>query len=602
MAKIVMAASEKPFELYRVLEISSTADLNEVNKAHRRLAKRFHPDKGNGDSDRFVEVQNAYEVLSDENRRAEYDKDCQIQMAREAERKYREAEREKRSAVYKYKNPSNIKESLMEQLRRNLARKFGSLFSDSILQKVLQDIDALVPEIREKFRQHPFEEKRRKIAAAERRLAAGEIGSRQFSKDVSDYEKDYSGVDASFWKKRLESLKQTESKKSKGQNLAEIKNNANTQVLQDLQRHLLKSWRESYEQELLRWMMTVVEQSSSNLEAKYSKYLRNLQTIRRILGTIPSLGWDLSLAELQSQDIQEVIRYGKFLEDNSRVKELCELMGRMQKAAAKIERIRIRKTIAYEQIKKDYNSREEISGVTFSNRIEDALPQELALLSDEDTSILFDLKFIEKRLLSFEKMGYVAETKSKTIEKEIEKKEEEKKGPIIVCVDTSGSMAGFPETLAKAVTLCLAGIAHTQNRNCYLINFSTTIETFDFCPPKGMKDLIKFLKSSFHGGTDVMPALQEGLKMMESASYKNSDLLVISDFMFPVTEKETVSQIAQQRKKKNRFYALTISEASFPCVEMNQIFDAAWNYSPSSLDLQKLNMDLSDIGHARFHI
>lgn len=590
---------ERPFELYKILEISHGADSAEITAAFRRLAKQFHPDKENGDAAKFLRIQEAYEVLSDKERRAKYDADCQGRMVSQAERAYREAERERRSAVYKYKNPLNIKESLMQRIKESLAKNFESMLSESILQKILQDVNALVPTIREKFKKHPFGNELKKLEKVEREFASGKTNSTQIKKNISDYGKDFPEIDTSFWSDKLKPLLLAKSQKTKGLEIAEFRNNPNAEILQNLQRQLLESWRESYEKRLLRWMMETVEKSCLELEAKYLGYLRSLQTIRRILGYMPSFGWNLSLADLQSQDIQEIIRYGKFLEDNPKIKELCELMGRMQKAVEKIERIRIRETIAYERVRKDFNSREEISGVTFSDRIEDALPQELALLSDKDTSILFDLKFIEKRLLSFERMGYVSETKSKTVEKEIEKKEKGKeKGPIIICVDTSSSMAGSPENVAKAVTLCLAGMAHAQDRNCYLINFSTAIETLDFCLSKGMKDLIAFLEGSFHGGTDVMPALQEGLKMMDEGGYKNSDLLVISDLMFPVNDETTLSRMAQRREKKNRFYALTISDC-FDCPEESlQIFDAAWTCSPKSFDVQKLSSNLFDIGRA----
>ena len=63
-------------DLYQVLGVSKSDDASTVKKAYRKLAKDLHPDKTKGDKkleDRFKEVSEAYEVLSDPKKRAEYD-------------------------------------------------------------------------------------------------------------------------------------------------------------------------------------------------------------------------------------------------------------------------------------------------------------------------------------------------------------------------------------------------------------------------------------------------------------------------------------------------------------------------------------------------
>jgi molecular chaperone DnaJ len=63
-------------DLYKVLGVSKSDDATVVKKAYRKLAKDLHPDKTKGDKkleDRFKEVSEAYEVLSDPKKRAEYE-------------------------------------------------------------------------------------------------------------------------------------------------------------------------------------------------------------------------------------------------------------------------------------------------------------------------------------------------------------------------------------------------------------------------------------------------------------------------------------------------------------------------------------------------
>jgi tetratricopeptide (TPR) repeat protein len=74
MPKVV----ESGKDLYKILEVEPDAKSDEIRRAYFRLAKRFHPDlsaAGNNDenTERFLEIQKAYEVLSKPTKRLEYD-------------------------------------------------------------------------------------------------------------------------------------------------------------------------------------------------------------------------------------------------------------------------------------------------------------------------------------------------------------------------------------------------------------------------------------------------------------------------------------------------------------------------------------------------
>ncbi len=71
-----MATTEKR-DYYEVLGISRTATLDEIKKAYRRMALQYHPDKNPGDpeaEEKFKEAAEAYGVLSDDEKRARYDR------------------------------------------------------------------------------------------------------------------------------------------------------------------------------------------------------------------------------------------------------------------------------------------------------------------------------------------------------------------------------------------------------------------------------------------------------------------------------------------------------------------------------------------------
>jgi molecular chaperone DnaJ len=60
-------------DYYSILGLSRTASQDDIKKSFRQLAKKYHPDKG-GDAERFKEAAEAYEVLSDPEKRAQYDR------------------------------------------------------------------------------------------------------------------------------------------------------------------------------------------------------------------------------------------------------------------------------------------------------------------------------------------------------------------------------------------------------------------------------------------------------------------------------------------------------------------------------------------------
>jgi curved DNA-binding protein CbpA len=65
-----MAPANDP---YRALGVLRGATVGDIKKAHRKLAKRFHPDAPKGDEKRFLVIQEAYRVLSDPLLRREWD-------------------------------------------------------------------------------------------------------------------------------------------------------------------------------------------------------------------------------------------------------------------------------------------------------------------------------------------------------------------------------------------------------------------------------------------------------------------------------------------------------------------------------------------------
>ena len=61
-------------DYYDILGVTKSSSPDEIKKAYRKLAHQYHPDKQGGNEEKFKELNEAYSVLSDGAKRAQYDR------------------------------------------------------------------------------------------------------------------------------------------------------------------------------------------------------------------------------------------------------------------------------------------------------------------------------------------------------------------------------------------------------------------------------------------------------------------------------------------------------------------------------------------------
>jgi len=140
-------------------------------------------------------------------------------------------------------------------------------------------------------------------------------------------------------------------------------------------------------------------------------------------------------------------------------------------------------------------------------------------------------------------------------------------------------MHGTPETVAKTLCFALLKMAVRDNRKCYLISFSTAIETLNLTDLKNnFEKLIDFLSMSFNGGTDASPAMIEALRILEKEDYKKADVIMVSDFIMPDFDEQTKKQINIAKENKTKFHSLVIGNSenknTIECFDSNWIYNA----------------------------
>jgi uncharacterized protein with von Willebrand factor type A (vWA) domain len=410
--------------------------------------------------------------------------------------------------------------------------------------------------------------------------------------------------DAGFWQQQL--IIENLSKK------AEAQDRRITEML------LLNEWQKHLDKAQAAWQLEKLQLLRNELLAQIEEWLASLSSIQaslESLGLEPGIWLDLSQYALgqdsgimhdlnhgilTSQDTEKFIRWAKYLSEDEGAKKICELLGKMRQIS-KSERLeKVKDSICINIPYVDVSSKQEIVGLKLGKDIEHTLPSELALLSAPDTAILFELKFLESRLLCFDMQGISFVQEQQDVEIEQAQAEDEKLGPMILCVDTSSSMQGEPEYIAKAMALFLASQAKSQARPCYLINFSTGIETYELTGIEGLSSLIGFLSKSFHGGTDLTPALSHALSIMKQESYKKADILVISDFIMGNLQTDILDSINCQRESGNVFNSLVIGDC-FMTKRLQTHFDHEWIYNPSISRIHELVQFKQSIGECKEH-
>jgi len=64
---------------YKILNVNNNANKQDIKRAYRNLAVKYHPDKG-GSEEKFKEISEAYEILSDDNKRYKYDNNSILEL------------------------------------------------------------------------------------------------------------------------------------------------------------------------------------------------------------------------------------------------------------------------------------------------------------------------------------------------------------------------------------------------------------------------------------------------------------------------------------------------------------------------------------------
>ena len=286
-----------------------------------------------------------------------------------------------------------------------------------------------------------------------------------------------------------------------------------------------------------------------------------LEELEAVFGTtgnvLKNIHWDELRGLLASDGWQEVVRIRRLLEALPGLSDLLRRLGRTQPAADEDESHRLDLTLteqstawcARDVVTHVPEMPGETRGVCRSGRIARMLPSETMQLTHRRLRLLWHAHHAERCLLTYEEDDRLHQSvrvpvpASRPCPQCMPNRRMEA-GPMLICVDTSGSMQGGAEAVAKAVVLEAMRTAHAQNRHCYVFAYGGPDEIVEHeleLNAAGIGQLVQFFGQGFRGGTDICGPLERVLDRLLQERWQRADLLIASDGEFGATPRTALA-------------------------------------------------------------
>ena len=279
------------------------------------------------------------------------------------------------------------------------------------------------------------------------------------------------------------------------------------------------------------------------------------------LGELGALRWDELRGQLSRREFAEAQRISETLRQMPELVALIRRLGRAERAATP-QALPPRASDAPAPRQLGLKAVEtrlpdapgELRGIRQSDRIDGMLGSEAAMLLHPVLHKLWRARRAEGRLLTYDSEAVLIDWRpdaSQAPRQALGPPEPEalERGPIIVCMDTSGSMRGGPETIAKAVVLQALRTSLAERRGCRLIAFGGPDEIVErelAQGQAGLATLLDLMGQSFDGGTDVQGPIERAIDRVHQARWASADLLIVSDGEFGCTP-ATLARLDQAR-------------------------------------------------------
>ncbi|KAB2952155.1 VWA domain-containing protein [Heliorestis acidaminivorans] len=282
----------------------------------------------------------------------------------------------------------------------------------------------------------------------------------------------------------------------------------------------------------------------------------------------------LGAGQAQYMDPAKRIKFASALRKNKKLSKIAQIAGRMKSIAS------------HKRKNKTHQPPTEVVDVELGNNLSNVLPSELALFCNPATKMDFLRRYSEGNLM----------------QRKLEGKEKEGRGPIVVCLDSSSSMkqetgnGATREEWSKAITLALFDIARRQGRAFAAVHFANEhkIKSYLFPKPKKAKpeELLDMITLFLRGGTNFERPLQEAVHIIEKSSYNKADIVFITDGESYVSS--DFLQSFNELKEKKQFSVITVLLDAWNTETVEQFSDKITKVV-SGQDTETIDLIFNDI-------
>lgn len=278
------------------------------------------------------------------------------------------------------------------------------------------------------------------------------------------------------------------------------------------------------------------------------------------LGDLAHLRWDELQGQLSRREWQDARRIGERLQRLPRLAAFIDGVGRRapvpkaapaaQPVAQPTGRARAARHPADEAQRRP--EPHAVDGVHRSRALARMTGADSALLRHPVGRRLWRARFAEAQLLTYDdRAPHHSQRPDPSPAPAASRETPLGRGPLIVCLDTSGSMRGAPENVAKACVLQALRSAHAGRRPCALLAFGGSGEVLErelAMDADGLSHLLDCMGQSFDGGTDVQTPLERAIERVGRAGWHDADVLIVSDGEFGVTH-ETLAALRDAKAR-----------------------------------------------------
>ena len=301
--------------------------------------------------------------------------------------------------------------------------------------------------------------------------------------------------------------------------------------------------------------------------AEWQRHCGEIDELVEVFGLVPDdsehARWDRVRGLLQSSGWQEVLRIRRLIEKLPELAQVIRELGRARPATQSAPELQQLVEVTAEATALRPETRTvrvpdmpgETRAVHRSDRIARMLPAEAMLLGHPRLRLVWHARRAERTLLCYEDDDRMKEVRLLPARVQqprpgLVPAPRPELGPMLVCVDTSGSMQGGAEAVAKAVVLEAMRAAHAQGRACHVFAFGGPEELLEMELPvdsRGIERVTRFLGQAFHGGTDICAPLERVLAKLGEERWQLADLLLATDGEFGATP-ELAARMADAKR------------------------------------------------------